>query len=51
MIVSWPWRGAGVMINSAVVLKMLSVSSLVGDWMKIKAEEREELSTSVRNVE
>ena len=39
------------MINSAVALKMLSVSSLVRDWMKMKAEEREELSTSVRNVE
>ena len=51
VIVSWPWRGAVVMINSAVALKMLRVSSLVGDWMKMKAEEREELSTSVRNVE
>lgn len=51
LIVSWVWRAAGVMINSAVALKMLSVSSLVGDWIKMKAEEREELSTSVRNVE
>lgn len=51
LIASWVWRGAGVMINSAVALKMLSVSSLVGDWIKMKAEEREELSTSVRNVE
>lgn len=51
LIVSWVWRGAEVMINSAVALKMLSVSSLVGDWIKMKAEEREELSTSVRNVE
>ena len=36
------------MINSAVTFKMRSVSSLVGDWMKMRAEEREELSTSVR---
>ena len=47
VIVSCPWRGVVVM-NSAVTFKMCSVSSLVGDWMKMRAEEREELSTSVR---
>ena len=47
VMVSCPWRDA-VVINSAVTFKMRSVSSLVGDWMKMRAEEREELSTSVR---
>ena len=46
VIVSCPWRGV-VVINSSVTFKMRSVSSLVGDWMKMRAEEREELSTSV----
>ena len=42
---SWPEEG--VMVKAVLGLRMSSVSSLVGDWMKTRAEERRRLSASV----
>ena len=44
-MVSWPREG--VMLKAVLGLRMSSISSFVGDWMKTRAEERRRLSASV----